>query len=477
MSVEHISLRLPLKLGYGIGQLSDGIKQAAFTSFLFFYYNQVLGLSGSLAGLAAMLALLVDAITDPMVGQLSDRFRSRWGRRHPFMAFAALFFPVAMFALFAPPSTLSETELFIWMLALSVIVRVLHTFFYIPHLSLGAELVKDYHARTGLISYRIFFAFIGTLLTTVVGFGLFFPNSVSFPNGLLNPENYPLFGLCAGTLAAVSMLVSVISTRSTIDELVDPGENTKAPSALFAVFAVIKTLRLQSFRVLFIAILIFMIISGSMTTLGVYVATYIYGFGPDQLAVVTAAPILGVLFGPKMANTLPKRLGKRRTLALAILCGAGISTLPLILYLAGLYELLPMRLGFLVVFLGMGVGYGFFMAYMILFDSMLSDTIDEHELLSARREEGLFFAARALAQKASYGTGSLLAGLALDVIQFPKGADPGQVSDATLTGLAVFGGPVTLAIFVSTVFFTNRYKLDADRHAEIRSAINARNAG
>ena len=98
-------MNLLTKLSYGIGQLSDGVKQAAFGTFLFFYYNQVLGLSGSLAGAAALLALLVDAITDPMVGQLSDRFRSRWGRRHPFMLAGALPFGLAMVALFSPRRT------------------------------------------------------------------------------------------------------------------------------------------------------------------------------------------------------------------------------------------------------------------------------------------------------------------------------------------------------------------------------------
>ena len=97
-------LKLGIKLSYGVGQLSDGIKQSAFTTFLFFYYNQVLGLSGSLAGTAALLALLVVAVTDPMVGQYSDRFDSRWGRRHPFMLAGAVPFGLAMVLLFSPPA-------------------------------------------------------------------------------------------------------------------------------------------------------------------------------------------------------------------------------------------------------------------------------------------------------------------------------------------------------------------------------------
>ena len=149
-------MNLLTKLSYGIGQLSDGVKQAAFGTFLFFYYNQVLGLSGSLAGAAALLALLVDAITDPMVGQLSDRFRSRWGRRHQFMLAGALPFGLAMVAIFSPPEGLDQSQLFAWMLIGAITVRLMLTLFFVPHLSLGAELVRDYHGRTSLIGYRVF---------------------------------------------------------------------------------------------------------------------------------------------------------------------------------------------------------------------------------------------------------------------------------------------------------------------------------
>jgi GPH family glycoside/pentoside/hexuronide:cation symporter len=187
-------LNLLTKLSYGIGQLSDGVKQAAFGTFLFFYYNQVLGLSGSLAGAAALLALLVDAITDPMVGQLSDRFRSRWGRRHPFMLAGALPFGLAMVALFSPPEGLDQSQLFAWMLIGAITVRLMLTLFFVPHLSLGAELVRDYHGRTSLIGYRVFFTYAGVLLTSVIGFTVFFPPTEAFTNGMLNRDSYPNFG-------------------------------------------------------------------------------------------------------------------------------------------------------------------------------------------------------------------------------------------------------------------------------------------
>ena len=120
-----------------------------------------------------MIALAVDAITDPMVGNLSDDCKSPRGRRHPFILGSALPFAIGVAALLNPPEGLSQTGLFIWMLTGSVAVRVVLTFFFVPHLSLGAELATDYHARTSLIGYRVFFTYAGILLTSVIGFSLF----------------------------------------------------------------------------------------------------------------------------------------------------------------------------------------------------------------------------------------------------------------------------------------------------------------
>ena len=285
-------MQLATKMGYGVGQLSDGVKTAAFTTFLFFYYNQVLGLSGSLAGMAALLALVVDAITDPMIGQYSDQFRSRWGRRHPFMLAGAIPFGLALILLFSPPEYLGEMGLFGWMLGWAVAVRMLLTLFYVPHLSLGAELVKDYHARTSLIAWRVFFSVIGGLVTSVIGFVIFFPATPEFPNGMLNPDAYPNFAIFAGCLGTAAMLISIYSTRKTIPQLLQspPVHNTRHP--VFAVLTVFATLKQRNFRILFCTVLLFMIMAGTTQTLLVYSFTYMFGFDPKHLGLMAKALFL-----------------------------------------------------------------------------------------------------------------------------------------------------------------------------------------
>ena len=467
-------MKFTTKLSYGVGQLSDGIKQASFSTFLFFYYNQVLGLPGSLAGLAALLALMVDAITDPMVGQLSDRFESRWGRRHPFMFAGAIPFGLAIVALFSPPDGLGEMGLFCWMLGGAITVRLMLTLFFVPHLSLGAELATDYHGRTSLIGYRVFFTYAGILLTSVIGFAVFFPPTEAFSNGMLNKASYPNFGLFCGIMGTVAMLICVFGTRSAIPSLRKPGSHDGEGSAWLAFIDVFRTLKLDSFRILFISVLIFNTMAGTVGTLLVYVATYVFEFQPEHLAGLASSVVVGIIFASLVAQNLSRRFDKKNALAICVITGGIFAFSPQFLYFGGLLDSMTTTTKLVFVFSVNGISQIFFIAYIILLDSMLSDVIDEHELHSAKREEGLFFAARSFATKASYGLGSFLAGIGLDIIRFPQAADPDNVPADAVLNLAILSGPVMFVLFAATVIVSSRYKLTASRHAEIMAGIAAR---
>lgn len=467
-------MQLATKIGYGVGQLSDGVKQAAFNTFLFFYYNQVLGLPGSLAGSAALLALCVDALTDPMVGQFSDRFRSRWGRRHPFMLAGAVPFGLAIVALFSPPAGLSEYNLFAWLLGWSIAVRLMLTLFFVPHLSLGAELVTDYHERTSLIGYRVFFTYTGVLVTTVTGFALFFPPTDAFPNGLLNAESYPAFGVFCAVLGTAAMLWTVFATKSSIPRLSQPDRDGTGGNALLAFVSVFRTLRQKAFRVLFSATLMINSLAGMVQTLLVYMATFVFGFEPEHLAGLAGSVVIGIVFASPVAQGLARRFDKKRALAISVIVGSLFAGTPMVLYLVGILGDLSLPVKFTLVFALNGISQVFFIGYIILLDSMLSDTIDEHELHSGRREEGLFFASRAFATKASYGLGSFFAGIGLDIIRFPRAATPETVPPEAVASLAFMGGPLLMLLFMSTVFISNRYPLDVVKHGKIVREIAAR---
>ncbi|MDP5148239.1 MFS transporter [Shewanella sp. ULN5] len=460
------------KVGYGIGQMSDGVKQAAFSTFLIFYYNQVLGLSASLAGFAALLALIADAITDPMVGHISDRFESKFGRRHPFMLAGVVPFALAIYLLFAPPQGLNEGQLFGWMIGFAIAVRTALTFFYVPHLSLGAELVNGYHERTSLIGYRVFFTYFGIFLTSAIGFAVFFPPTPEFPNGLLNAASYPDFGLFCAILASIAMLITLLSTRSSIPSLAKAIEPTSKKRTLLSVLEVFRALKIPSFKNLFLVILLFTSLVGVVQTLLVYVATYVFNFGPQYLAGLASSFVIGLLFASYTAQRFAKRFDKRYSLGLCMFLGSVFGFAPITMHFVGFFNTMAVEPKFLFIFIVNGISQIFFIAYMILLDSMLTDVIDENELTTGNREEGLFFAARAFAQKASFGLGALFAGIALDLIKFPKSASPETITPEVVDKLALLGGPIMFFLFVATILISKNYPLTKEKHRLIMEKIN-----
>ena len=131
------------RLAYGLGLAAEGIKSNTFNTFLLFFYQQIVGLDARLCGLALFVALLVDAVTDPTMGVISDGWRSRLGRRHPFMYAGAVPMALCYVAVFLPPTAMSTTGQFTWLLVFAVGVRLGMTLFGVPYAALGAELTSD----------------------------------------------------------------------------------------------------------------------------------------------------------------------------------------------------------------------------------------------------------------------------------------------------------------------------------------------
>ena len=160
MTAKDGKVPLSTKFFYGFGSIAFGVKDNGFSYFLFAFYSIIIGLRPGLAALSLLIALIFDAVSDPIVGHVSDNLHSKWGRRHPFMYFAAL--PVAFFYYFLwHPPELGQTGLFIYLTLLAIAVRTFVTLYEIPSTALVAEISEDYDQRTSMLSYRYFFGWWG----------------------------------------------------------------------------------------------------------------------------------------------------------------------------------------------------------------------------------------------------------------------------------------------------------------------------
>ena len=307
-------LTFATKLCYGTGQAAEGLKNGAFGIFLLFYYNHVLGLSGTLAGLALGIALVFDAITDPLVGSLSDNWRSRLGRRHPFMYSAILPLAVTFYFLLAPPA-LGEFGLFMWLLTFAVLARGAMTLYYVPHVALGAELSNDFVERTTIVGFRQFFGTFGGLLAVVIGFGGFFASTTDYPQGQFNVKAYAPYALTLAVLMSIAIFVSAWGTRAQIPYLPQPRGAAQPVNGFGALARMIResvdALANRSFRWMFFGILIVFLMVGVDGALNLYMNTFFWDLRSKELLYFYIASPIGLMVGATFAGKLTTWFDKK----------------------------------------------------------------------------------------------------------------------------------------------------------------------
>ncbi len=475
------ALSVGVKLSYGVGQAAEGLKNACFAVFLFFYYTAVLGVAPTLVGTALLIALLFDAITDPLAGYLSDRWHSRWGRRHPFMLAAALPLGLAFYLLFAPPD-LSDQGLFVWLVVFTVLTRGAMTLFHVPHLSLGAELSPHFYERTTVVAYRYFFSYVGQFAAYALGFGYFLAANEEFANGQFNEAAYSPFALSMSVLMVISILITSIGTRSRIPHLPQPKHVIDNFSIsylfrqLYADFAL--ALSNRSFRWLFSGVLVVFVMVGVDQALDLHMNTYFWELSSkDNFLFFAAAPV-GILIGTLIARQLNIWFDKKPSIMLGTGWWAACQIVPVVLRLLDwfpengtdtlLYTLVAVK--FLQ---GFGVAQS-----LVTFNSMVPDIVDEQELKTGERQEGVFFAAVSFAGKATTGLGNFFAGFALAAIGWPSdaGRTAADIAPETIDWLGIVYGPIVAGFVVVCLWCYSKHQLNAQRHAQIVQELEARRA-
>ncbi|MDG2304510.1 MAG: MFS transporter [Candidatus Binatia bacterium] len=468
-------LTMATKLWYGIGQAAEGIKDHAFTAFLLFYYTQTLGLSGTLAGFALIIALVFDAVTDPLTGVLSDRLDSKWGRRHPFMYAAALPMAVTFYLVFAPPAGLSDGALFAWLTVFTVLTRASMTLYHVPHMSLGAELSTDYDERTQIVQLRSIGGSLGIAACTAVPALYYFRPTPDFPNGQLNPAVYPPFAFVFGILICVAIFVSALGTHNRVPYLPKPDGSASERNALSGIVHDMgELLELESFRALFFGTTTIFIALGLSAALGLYAATYFWKITMTEMLIGGACTALGGIVGFIVWPVVANRIDKKPTFVLGATIFIIFAAIPYLLKTAGLYPA-EGSAGYLPVYYVNQFLWTFgIIAAAITGGSMMADVTDEDECRNRRRREGVFFGASSFSAKCASGIGIMLAGMVVDYVGLVTDMAPEDVTPAMQANLgSVVGLTLLVLVSIGTVFFS-RYKITREIHAGFRETLDAR---
>jgi Na+/melibiose symporter-like transporter len=462
---RHRKVPIRTKILFASGALHEATVTAGGIVTVLFY-NQVLGVSASLVGTAYLIASIVDAISDPAVGTLSDRFRSRWGRRHPFMFVSALPIGIAFFFLYQPIDGLGETGYFVWLTVFFVLLRLGQTFYLVPHDALGAELTDDYEERTSIFGYNNVGEMVLSMLLAAVLYMVIFPTVEEGTNGLLNEARY----IILASTGAVTIIFSVlVCTLGTLDQLkfmqkVEISEKF----VIRGYFQELATLlRNPSYLAACLSLLTIFIGLGIIGIVATYAYIYAFEFASEQMFWAGMAKLPGVFVALPMLYFFSKRWEKKRIVIVIVAA-------PYTLKLIGFFPPNDSPFILFAVFGPLLVGYMVFPVSYIVIDSQLADIADEHELKTGKRAEGVIFSVRSFGRKATQGVGGLIAGFGLELIGFPENAEVGKIAPETIDGLLILNGPVYLAIYVVGILFMTLYRIDKKRHAEILTKLKTR---
>ena len=460
---DHRQVSIGRKVAYGFGSVAFGVKSNGFDYFFLIFYSQVMGVSAYLVSLALMIALVVDALSDPLIGYLSDNTRSRWGRRHPFMYAAAIPASVAYYFVWNPPAGLEGDALFPYIVTIAVLVRTLITVYEIPSSSLVAEMSDDYDERTSMLSYRYFFGWTGgTLMGAFATIFILVPTA-TISNGMFNVEGHGQVGTIASAVIFLAIMISALGTHKMIPELKPPPPARQMSIGLIY-REVFETLASRSFLALFLAALFGAVASGVSTTLSFYFSTFFWGFSTEQIGLMSLSVVISAVMAFIISPVISKKLGKKRGAITIGLMAFTVAPAPIFLRLLGLMPengdpaLFPLVLSIIVVDVALII------AYQTLSSSMIADLVEEAEIKTQRRNEGVFFASVTFVRKVTQGIGAAVAGVLLTISQFPVGATPDQVPETVLNTFGWLYVPTIFGLWMIMIACLSLYSVDRKKH-------------
>ena len=465
-------LSLPTRIFYGFGSVAFGVKDNGFSYFLAFFYAQVVGVPAQTVGLAIMLALVIDAFIDPIVGQLSDNTRSRWGRRHPWMYAAAIPVAVSYVLIWNPPTHWSQPAQVAYLVAVAVLIRSFISCYEIPSAALAAELTTEYDERTRLLSYRYLFGWGGGLAMYGLALFVFLKPTAEYPVGQLNPAGYASYGMFAAGLMLFAILVTAIGTHSQIPHLRDPPQRRVTAGRLAREMA--GAMANRNFLMILASAFFLYAGIGLGFAINLYFSTYFWEFTAQEIALFTFASLIAAILAFMIAPRLAQRFEKRTVAMLLLPTGLAFSIGPVLLRMIGAFPANDSPIIFGVIFATTILSVGLGIIANILFSSMIADVVEDSELKTGRRQEGVFFAAIAFAAKATTGFGIFASGLIISSIHFPTGAKPGAVDPQIIRQMGLIYVPTEIVLYgVATALLLGYGISRASHHETLRKLAAA----
>lgn len=436
-----------IKLGWAFGQWAIASHMAIISIYLLFFLTEAHHVPAALAGFVLLVPRIWNVVTDPLMGAISDRTRSRWGRRRPYLLFGGLVWGIAFIGMFGMPQFAEpHTAALVFCIAF-LLVNTGVSLYHVPYSAMAPEMTQNYQERLSLVGYKEVAARLAVLLAIAVSPVLI----AAAPDPL---TGYRYVGYAFGGLIIVSGVVAFLSTANA------PVVDFKPQKMSFR--EQLRTLRQnRPLALLSGAYLLANIADAAFAGMLIYFITVVAKQSPAIMGVLyPLGAITSVLATPAWA-WLAKRFGKREA-CLAAYAGLGLCWMTLIVLPAEHYWLLY---PFMVVF-------GFFNAgEQLLPNAMVPDTVEYDELNSGLRREGTIYGAWVFVQQTGMALGSFAVGVMLSLIGF-KGV---ELANAEVANGVRYSLALLPAVFVTIGFLlVRKYPLNATEFGRIQTVLATR---
>ena len=433
-------------LGYGIGSLGTGIYSSTPGVLLLFFMTDTLGIPATLAALGVSLPKFWDMVADPLVGALSDRTRSRWGRRRPWLLAGSLLMLVSYVFLFTVPPFESVTASFLYVTGLFAVTATAYAIFAVPYTAMAAEMSDSSAERVRIMAYRMTLVLVGILSGSALA-----PMLVTAFGG--GRAGYAGMSVVIGATAGGAMLLAFLGTRGVA--LRDPPRQHDPWRVQLR-----WVLRNHQFLWLVSVYLVQLAALGAMTAAAPYFAVHVLG-GDEALIGTIFLVLMGVgVFSMGAWSAIARRIGKKRAYVAATLLYAVASLWLLDVPSADDYWALFVPLGL------MGFAFG---AQQMLPFAMLTDVINSDADSNGARHEGLLSGLWVASEKAGLAFGPLIAGVTLDLAGFVESAGQAVVqSEEARSGIRLAYAVIPAIVMVGSLLLLLRYRSEGEKAARGR---------
>lgn len=436
------------KFIYGSGDLGFSLVGTIIGAYFLFFLTDVVGIKPAVAGIAILVGRTWDYLNDPLIGHLSDRTRSKWGRRRPFLLFGALPFALAFILMWYRPPFENQVALAVYYAAAYVLFDAAATFVYMPYFALTPELTEDYDERTSLTSYRMFFSILGSLLAFTIPLmivGTFTP---------ANAGRVLLMAAIFGLGSALPLFLVFFNTKE--KEVFAAQEKPKFIDSLKAAY---KNKPFIFGAVIYLLTWVCMDILQTILLFFIKYVLKLESMSEIIMALIFVTAIIALPFWEYASRKLNKRL--------AYAFGVAFWAVTQILLIT-VGPLVPMpALVFLCIMAGIGVS-----AAHVLPWAILPDAIEWDEFKTGKRHEGMFYSLVTLMGKIASSIAIPLTAIMLDVTGYIPNA--AQQPASALLGIRLLVGPIPAVFLTISIIFAIKYPLERAEFSSIVKELEER---